>query len=99
MTIAKQSGLLEHIVPQSVFEAATKNEVLPVVFWSIIFAVALARFEKAQPEKYRTIRVIWTSPLIPNDPFVWRKDLPDALKAKIDSTLTAIEHRNAKKPS
>src|SRR5215207_1595761 len=37
------SGVLEHIVPSSFVDAAAKNEVLQVVFWSIIFAVALAR--------------------------------------------------------
>jgi proton glutamate symport protein len=36
-------GLVEHIVPASVVDAAAKGEVLPVVFWSIIFAVALTR--------------------------------------------------------
>ncbi len=36
-------GLLEHIVPASVVDAAAKNEVLAVVFWSIIFAIALTR--------------------------------------------------------
>ena len=51
--------------------------------------VALGRFERAQPEKYQTIRVIWTSPLIPNDPFVWRKDLPAALKAKLEKFFVA----------
>lgn len=44
-------GLLEHIVPQSVIEAAAKNEVLPIVFWSIIFAVAIARAPLA-PRKF-----------------------------------------------
>lgn len=51
--------------------------------------VALARFAKAQPEKHQAVRVIWTSPLIPNDPFVWRKDLPDALKAKLEAFFLA----------
>ncbi|MBX6366120.1 MAG: cation:dicarboxylase symporter family transporter, partial [Gemmatimonadetes bacterium] len=41
------STLLEHIVPQSFFEAAASNEVLQVVFWSILFGLALARV-KAQ---------------------------------------------------
>lgn len=36
-------GFLEHVVPQSFFEAATHNEVLQVVFWSILFAVALSQ--------------------------------------------------------
>ena len=37
------SAVLEHIVPSSFVDAAAKNEVLQVVFWSIIFAVAVAR--------------------------------------------------------
>ena len=36
-------GVLEHTVPQSFFEAAAANEVLQVVFFAILFAVALAR--------------------------------------------------------
>ncbi|HEX3149826.1 MAG TPA: cation:dicarboxylase symporter family transporter [Gemmataceae bacterium] len=43
---AKQTtlaGVLEHIVPESVVKAAADNEVLQVVFWSILFAVALTR--------------------------------------------------------
>ena len=38
-------GLLEHIVPASVIDVAAKNEVLAVVFWSIIFAIALVRVQ------------------------------------------------------
>ena len=38
--------LLEHIVPQSFFEAAANNEVLQIVFFSIIFAVALSQVEE-----------------------------------------------------
>jgi proton glutamate symport protein len=37
------AGFLEHIVPQSFFEAAANNEVLQIVFFSIIFAVALSQ--------------------------------------------------------
>ncbi len=39
--------MLEHIVPQSFAEAAANNEVLQVVFFSILFAAALA---KVKPE-------------------------------------------------
>jgi phosphonate transport system substrate-binding protein len=35
------------------------------------------------PEKFNDIRIIWTSPLIPLDPLVIRKDLPAATKAKV----------------
>jgi proton glutamate symport protein len=37
------SGFLEHIVPQSVFEAAANNEVLQVVFWATLFGIALTQ--------------------------------------------------------
>ncbi len=44
------SSVLEHTVPQSFFEAAAKNEVLPVVFFSILFAVGLAQV-KGRPKE------------------------------------------------
>jgi proton glutamate symport protein len=37
------TGLLEHTVPQSFFDAAARNEALQVTFFSIVFAVALSR--------------------------------------------------------
>ncbi len=43
----------------------------------------LNRLKKTAPEKAAQIRVIWTSPLIPSDPLVWRKDLADATKSKL----------------
>src|SRR2546425_4675103 len=36
-------SVLEHIVPQSFFEAAVQNQVLQVVFWSVLFAVGLSQ--------------------------------------------------------
>ena len=42
-TTTSLGGLLEHTVPQSFFDAAAKNDALQVTFFSIIFAVALAR--------------------------------------------------------
>ena len=44
---------------------------------------ALERLEKAHPEKRALLKVVWTSPLIPSDPLVWRKDLPEDVKAKL----------------
>ncbi len=35
------------------------------------------------------IEVIWTSPTIPEDPMVWRKDLDPAIKAKVDKFIFA----------
>src|SRR4051812_60818 len=39
------TGVIEHTVPQSFFDAAAKNEVLQIVFFAIIFAVALSRVQ------------------------------------------------------
>lgn len=36
-----------------------------------------------KPELASQLRVLWESPLIPSDPFVWRKDLDPAVKAKL----------------
>ncbi len=43
------------------------------------------KIKEKSPEKLDQIRILWTSPLIPRDPFVWRKDLPADLKAKIQN--------------
>ncbi len=39
--------------------------------------------QKKAPEKFDQIKIIWTSPLIPLDPIVMRRDLPEATKKKI----------------
>lgn len=36
------SSFLEHVVPTSIIDAAAHNEVLQIVFWSILFAVGLS---------------------------------------------------------
>ena len=41
------------------------------------------KMKEKSPEKMDQIRILWTSPLIPRDPLVWRKDLPDDVKKKI----------------
>jgi len=35
--------VLEHIVPQSFFDAAAHNEMLQIVFWSVLFAIGLTQ--------------------------------------------------------
>ena len=35
--------VLEHIVPQSFFDAAARNEMLQIVFWSVLFAMGLTQ--------------------------------------------------------
>ncbi len=43
------AGFLNHIVPQSFFQAATENEILQVVFWSTLFGIALTQV-KGKPK-------------------------------------------------
>lgn len=45
------ASVLEHTVPQSFFEAAASNEVLQIVFFSVLFAVAVARAPE-RPKKF-----------------------------------------------
>lgn len=45
----------------------------------------MGKLETSKPELFQQLRVIWRSPLIPSDPFVWRKDLDPAVKAKLKS--------------
>jgi proton glutamate symport protein len=46
------AGVLEHTVPASFFEAAAKNEVLQVVFFSVLFAAALTMVKAGRPKDY-----------------------------------------------
>jgi phosphonate transport system substrate-binding protein len=43
----------------------------------------LDKIKERQPEKFNDIRIIWSSPLIPLDPLVMRKELPEATKKTV----------------
>lgn len=43
----------------------------------------LGKLEATKPELAAQVKVLWRSPLIPSDPFVWRKDLDPAVKARL----------------
>ncbi len=42
---------LEHLVPASFIDAAAKNEVLQIVFWTVLFAVALSQVPVGRPKE------------------------------------------------
>ena len=48
----------------------------------------LDKLQLKDPAKRAEVKIIWTSPLIPRDPLVWRKDLPPDVKAKIKKFIT-----------
>ncbi|MDC7682668.1 phosphate/phosphite/phosphonate ABC transporter substrate-binding protein [Asticcacaulis sp. BYS171W] len=60
-------------VANGVVDAATNNN------------ASLERMGQAHPEKLKQVKVIWTSPTLPEDPIIWRKDLDPATKEKIRS--------------
>jgi proton glutamate symport protein len=45
-------GMVSHLVPQSFAEAWTANDVLPIVIWTLIFAVSLARLRNGPAKKF-----------------------------------------------
>ena len=49
----------------------------------------LRRIEVNNPKAFENIKVIWTSPLIPADPIVWRKNLSDELRMKLKAFFLA----------
>src|SRR6516165_5817631 len=47
----------------------------------------LQRLETTAPDARKQIKIIWTSPMIPLDPLVWRKDLDAGIKTKLYTFL------------
>jgi phosphonate transport system substrate-binding protein len=57
---------------------------------------ALERLHIVQPEKFKEIKVIWTSPLIASDPILMLKDLPEATKQKLKDFFYGYGKTDAK---
>jgi len=55
------------------------------------------KLEQTKPDMAKELKIIWKSPLIPNDPIVWRKDLDPAVKAKVKSFLIGYGKTDADK--
>ncbi len=52
----------------------------------------LQRVATNAPDAREKIRIIWTSPIIPLDPLMWRKDLDPAVKAKLYTAVMSYGH-------
>lgn len=57
----------------------------------------LDKLEATKPEVAQQLKVIWKSPLIPNDPLVWRKDLDAGVKSKIKGFLLSYGKTDTEK--
>jgi phosphonate transport system substrate-binding protein len=47
----------------------------------------LQRLEITAPDSRKEIKIIWTSPMIPLDPLIWRKDLDAGIKTRLYTFL------------
>jgi phosphonate transport system substrate-binding protein len=56
----------------------------------------LDKLKERQLAKFNDIKVIWTSPLIPSDPMVMSKNLPEATKTKIKTFFYNYAKTNAR---
>jgi phosphonate transport system substrate-binding protein len=86
-----------HIDPKACFKAVrnANHEANAMAVANRQVAVAtnnsenLLRLQVTAPEARGRIKIIWTSPLIPLDPLVWRKDLDPAVKIKLYTFLAS----------
>jgi phosphonate transport system substrate-binding protein len=58
---------------------------------------ALRRMNKRWPDKRKQVKVVWTSPVIPSDPFAWRKDLDPEAKKKIKAFFLDLGRKGPNK--
>ena len=57
----------------------------------------MQRYQVEFPDKMARVKVIWESPLIPNDPILYRKDLPAATQQRIKKFFLAYGRDEAEK--
>jgi len=56
---------------------------------------SMDRLKLTNPAKYDEVKVLWTSPMIPADPLVWRKDLDAETKKKVRDFFLAYGKQGA----
>jgi phosphonate transport system substrate-binding protein len=88
---------LNHVNPKTAFKtvrgANHEVNIMAIANRQVDAAVhssdVLERIHARQPEITNQLRQVWKSPLIASDPLVWRKDLPQEVKAKIKDFFLA----------
>ncbi|TDR56504.1 phosphonate transport system substrate-binding protein [Halomonas ventosae] len=58
---------------------------------------SMERLEINHPDKAEQLKVIWKSPLISSDPLVWRKNLPEELKADLSEFFYSYGETDAQR--
>ena len=64
---------------------------------AVVGSIYMPVFKERYPDQFAHIKVIWTSPLIPSEPIVWRKDLPSKAKSAIRAFLLNLGKPKADK--
>ena len=88
---------LNNVNPKTAFKAVRganhETNIMAIANKQVDAAVhssdVLERIQTRQPDIANQLRQIWKSPLIASDPLVWRKDLPQDVKAKIKDFFLA----------
>ena len=88
---------LNNVNPKTAFKAVRganhETNIMAIANKQVDAAVhssdVLERIQTRQPDIASQLRQIWKSPLIASDPLVWRKDLPQDVKAKIKDFFLA----------
>jgi len=88
---------LNNVNPKTAFKAVRganhETNIMAIANKQVDAAVhssdVLERIQARQPDIANQLRQIWKSPLIASDPLVWRKDLPQDVKAKIKDFFLA----------
>ncbi|MBC7951969.1 MAG: phosphate/phosphite/phosphonate ABC transporter substrate-binding protein [Rhodospirillaceae bacterium] len=97
-----RKGLEPRSLFKRVFNASHENNFLAVADGQAdVATIASTTFEQvceAQPKKCAQLRVVWESPIIPHDPLIWRKNLPEGLKTRIRSFFADYGSERAGKP-
>src|SRR3546814_14503258 len=57
----------------------------------------MERLEITAPDKAAQLKIVWTSPLIPADPLVWRKSLSDEQKNRLREFFMSYGAKPAEK--
>lgn len=89
---------LNNVEPRGHFKRVTnashEANLLAAVTKKVDFATNntenLRRFQVTYPDRYKLVKVIWKSPLIPSDPLVWRKNLSPETKKKLKAAILGM---------
>ncbi len=86
-----QRGITPEKIFKEVRNASHETNCMAVARKQVHFATnnngAIERFKESNPELGEQIKVVWQSPLIPNDPMVWRTDLPREIRSALKAAV------------